>query len=68
MNPEGVTLSWDAGGNTLWQLAVVADGEDIESAETVMTPVNYRLLTDLDTGQWYVARVRTFCDTDVFGP
>ena len=68
MSPEGVTLSWDAGGNTLWQLAVVADGEDIESAETVMTPVNYRLLTDIDTGQWYVARVRTFCDTDVFGP
>ena len=68
MSPEGVTLSWDAGGNTLWQLAVVADGEDIESAEPVSTPVNYRLLTDIDTGQWYVARVRTFCDTDVFGP
>ena len=58
-------LTWEASGVEQWQVEVKPVGAD--SGMFFSTPINYLQLMGLDTGQWYVARVRTLCDTDIFG-
>ena len=68
MDETGVALSWDAGSDSLWQLSVAPLGAATDSGLMQMVPINYALIDSLEIEQWYVAKVRTFCDTDVFGP
>ena len=60
-----VTLAWNDSGVEEWQVEVMEQGED--SGTLYTSPINYMMLSGLDTGTWYVARVRTLCDTDLFG-
>ena len=62
-----VTLAWNAGGETLWQLSVYEDGTNPNDGLLLQTPINYAFIDSLELGHWYRAQVRTLCDTDVFG-
>ena len=62
-----VTLAWNAGGETLWQLSVYEDGTNPNDGLLLQTPINYAFIDNLELGHWYRAQVRTLCDTDVFG-
>ena len=64
---DGVTLAWNAGGETMWKLSVAPLGTNVNNGLLIQTPINYVEVSGLDTAQWYVARVLTMCDTDVFG-
>ena len=65
---EGVTFAWNAGGGTMWELSVCpADMLPVDGM-LLQTPINYLTVDSLEAGVWYKARVRTQCDTDVFGP
>ena len=61
------TLSWDDSGVEQWQVSVAPLGVEADSGMLFASPINYLQVMGLDTGQWYVARVRTLCDTDFFG-
>ena len=62
-----VTLAWDDSGVEQWQVSVAPLGMEADSGMLFETPINYLQVTGLDTGTWYVAQVRTLCDTDLFG-
>ena len=62
-----VTLEWDDSGVEQWQVSVAPLGVEADSGMLYTTPINYLQVMGLDTGSWYVARVRTLCDTDLFG-
>ena len=59
-----VVLSWNDMGMTYWEVEVgpseTAQGEGAVSK----APINFTKINDLDTAQWYWARVRAVCDTD----
>ena len=61
------TLAWDDSGVEQWQVSVAPLGVEADSGMLYTTPINYLQVIGLDTGSWYVARVRTLCDTDLFG-
>ena len=61
------TLAWDDSGVEQWQVSVAPLGVEADSGMLLASPINYLQVMGLDTGQWYVARVRTLCDTDFFG-
>ena len=62
-----VTLAWDDSGVEQWQVSVARLGVEADSGMLFASPINYLQVAELDTGSWYVARVRTLCDTDFFG-
>ena len=65
MDEAGVTMAWNAEQMYAWQLMLErADGEG-EPLE-LMTPINYVMVDGLEKGCWYVARVRSFCDSMCF--
>ena len=63
-----VSLAWNAGGATMWELSIAPMGENLSNGLLEQMPINYAYIDSLETGLWYTARVRTLCDTDVFGP
>ena len=63
-----LALAWNAGGATAWELAVAKQGTSMNSGLLLQTPINYVTIDSLDMGFWYVAQVRSRCDTDIFGP
>ena len=63
-----VSLAWNAGGETMWELSIAPMGENLSNGLMEQMPINYAYIDSLETGLWYTARVRTLCDTDVFGP
>ncbi|MBQ7061793.1 MAG: T9SS type A sorting domain-containing protein, partial [Bacteroidales bacterium] len=58
---------WDDSGVEQWQVSVAPLGVEADSGMLYTTPINYLQVIGLDTGSWYVAQVRTLCDTDLFG-
>ena len=68
MDMQGtVALTWDDSGMEWWQVAMAPLEVALDSGMLYMTPINYLQVTGLDTGTWYYARVRTFCDTGFYG-
>lgn len=65
MDAAGVALTWNDSGVEAWQVEVKAAGAD--SGMLLETPINYLLVTGLEQGRWYEARVRTLCDSFFFG-
>ena len=61
------TLAWDDSGVDEWQVAVAPWGVEADSGMLFETPINYLQVMGLDTGSWYVARVRTLCDSVLYG-
>ena len=69
LTPEGgLALAWNADGQSLWQTLMVKVGENMNNGTLKQTPINYVVVDSLEKGYWYEARVRTLCDTTVFGP
>ena len=64
---RSVTLSWDDSGVEQWQVSVAPEGVEPDSGMLFNVPINYLQVTELDTGVWYVARVRTLCDSVLQG-
>ena len=61
------TLAWDNSSVEKWQVSVAPLGVEADSGMLFETPINYLQVTGLDTGSWYVARVRTLCDSVLYG-
>ena len=68
LNESSIILAWNAGNDTLWELSVTKQGTSTSSGLMIQTPINYITIDSLEWGNWYVAKVRTLCDTDLFGP
>ena len=73
LHTEGVvntttSLAWNADGMSNWLLSVRKADEDMDSGLLIETALNYVTLNELDSMQWYVAQVRTVCDTEYSGP
>ena len=67
MSPEGVTLAWDDSGVEQWQLSVTTPGVEADSGMLFDAPINYLQLSGLEVERWYVASVRTKCDSIFYG-
>ena len=67
INDAGVILAWNAGGETMWQLSLVAEGVNMNDGLFMTTPINYVTIDSLEMGHWYSARVRTLCDEEYYG-
>ena len=63
---EGVSLGWDYADSVRWQLSILKDGMPAGAAVISQHSVNSATITNLNAEQWYVARVRTKCDSSHF--
>ena len=58
---QSATFTWENTGNGLWELAVAREGQPATVTQHTTTLAT---ITDLDTAQWYVARIRSVCNID----
>ncbi len=59
-----VSLMWDYNGNAeLWEVLLCKDGNPAENADITQHTTTFAQFNGLDTAQWYLARVRTKCDS-----
>ena len=68
MEENNVAVAWNADGQTQWELSFWQVGTNPNDGLLEQTPINYMVIDSIELGHWYVAQVRTLCDTDVFGP
>lgn len=62
---EVATFTWNSGGNTAWEFSLAPAGTPPDSGTTRLcgSPFVTISASDVDTGMWYSAWVRTVCDT-----
>ena len=61
LSSENVTLLWSEGSVSSWDVSIAAVGADPDSGMITRCHNAFATFTDLDTGMWYAARVRTVC-------
>ena len=64
----GVTATWNAGTDTLWEVSLVQAGTAPDEGLIVETANNYYHFDSLDSAVVYEIYVRALCDGDIYGP
>lgn len=64
----GVTLTWDAANESLWEVAVYPHNSPIEDGFLTQSDLNFITFDELDTSMCYTAYVRTLCNDTLFSP
>ncbi len=59
-----VTLAWNGGEDSQWELSLTACGMPIDSGTTQICHTPFVTLDNLNHNTCYLARVRTLCDND----
>ncbi|MBP5190734.1 MAG: T9SS type A sorting domain-containing protein [Bacteroidales bacterium] len=62
---HNVTFAWEQTTGGRWELSIVPEGQDCDNSPVTTHFVTFATVSDLDTTQWYEARIRSLCDSSI---